>query len=59
MAMFGELRFFKYFFYNFCFFLEDLAVTLVIHGLKGSQAFTFLFTLGKQSSYRYVKVSSN
>ena len=32
---------------------------LVIHGLKGYRAFAFIFTLGKQSSSRDIKVSRN
>ena len=32
---------------------------LVIHGLKGYRAFTFIFTLGKQSPSRDIKVSRN
>ena len=32
---------------------------LVIRGLKGYRAFTFIFTLGKQSLSRDIKVSRN
>ena len=40
-------------------FFEEIAVPLVIRGLKEFRAFTFIFTLRKQSSYRDVKVSRN
>ena len=51
--------YFKYFWYNFCFYWEDFTMHLIMHDLKEFRAFTFVFTLRKQSPYRDVKVSRN
>ena len=53
MATFLGLRFFRYFSYSFCFFLEDFAMPLVIHGLKEFRAFTVIFILGKYQGIHY------